>query len=265
MRIALAGKGGAGKTTIAATLARLLARDGRAVVAIDADSNPNLAVALGVSREAASGAAALPATLVSRRLDGPALTQPLEALLDRWSLAAPDDVRVLTMGAPGHAEEGCLCSAHATVSAVLGDLGTRPDTIAIVDLEASPEHLSRGTARHADLLLLVAEPYYRALEAVRRIAALASELPIPRVAVVANKLRSPDDLAAIVEFCQRHDLELVGAVPWSDDVLDADRAGQALIQHAPSSPTVAAVAELAARVTSAVAAYLHRPVAAPRF
>lgn len=248
MRVALAGKGGAGKTTISATLARLLARGGRTVVAVDADSSPNLAVALGVPRAAAGAGAALAPSLVSRRLDGPALTQPLEAVLGRWSLPAPDGVRMLTMGAPGHAEEGCLCSAHATVSAVLSDLGRQPTIDAIVDLEASPEHMSRGTARHADVLLLVGEPYYRALEAVRRLAALAAELPIPRVAVVANKLRSTGDAEAVREFCARHELELIAEIPWGEDVLDADRHGIALIDHSASGPTVTAIAALLARV-----------------
>jgi len=245
VRVALAGKGGAGKTTIAATLARILARDGRQVVAIDADSSPNLAVALGIERARASGLAALPHTLVSRRLGGPALTEPVEDVVDRHAARGPDSVAVLVMGAPGHAEEGCLCAAHATVSALLGDLGDRPEIAVVVDLEASPEHLSRGTARHADVLLLVAEPYYRALEAVRRIAALAAELPIPRVAVVANKVRSADDRAAVAEFCARHGLDLVAVVPWSDAVLDADRAGEPLLDHAPAGPAVAAVADLA--------------------
>ncbi len=248
MRIALAGKGGAGKTTISATLARLLAREGRAVVAIDADSSPNLAVALGVPRAAAGAGAALPPSLVSRRLDGPALSQPLDGVLDRWSLRAPDGVRMLTMGAPAHAEQGCLCSAHATVSAVLADLGQQPGMDAIVDLEASPEHLSRGTARHADVLLLVGEPYYRALEAVRRLAALAAELPIPRVAVVANKVRSDGDAEAVGEFCARHDLEPIGSVPWSEDVLEADRQGLPLLDLAADGAAVEAIVVLLHRL-----------------
>lgn len=254
MRIALAGKGGAGKTTISATLARLLARDTRAVVAIDADSSPNLAVALGVPRAAAGVASALPPSLVSRRLDGPALTQPLDVVLDRWSLTGPDGVRMLTMGAPDHAEEGCLCSAHAAVSAVLGDLGQQPAIDVIVDLEASPEHMSRGTARHADVLLLVGEPYYRALEAVRRLAALAAELPIPRVGVVANKVRSAGDAEAVGEFCARHGLELIGSVPWSEDVLEADRRGVPLLDRAADGAAVRAITDLLQRVRTPIGA-----------
>ncbi len=250
MRVAIAGKGGAGKTTISATLARLLARSAP-VVAIDADSNPNLAAALGAP--SATAEAVLPPSLVSRRLDGPALTQDVAAVLDRHALAAPDGVRVVLMGMPAHADEGCLCSAHATVSALLADLGNRPEVFTIVDMEASPEHLSRGTTRHADMVLLVTEPYYRSLETVRRLAQLAAELPIPRVAVVANKVRNQQDADAVSEFCARHGLELVAQVPRRDAVIDADTAGVALLDsarqgNADAAEVVAAVAALAAQL-----------------
>ncbi|MGH9122594.1 MAG: AAA family ATPase, partial [Acidimicrobiales bacterium] len=144
MRLALAGKGGAGKTTLSATLARLEARRGARVVAIDADSNPNLGVALGLSPEVAAQATSLPFSLVSRRINGPALTAPIPEVLDKYALTCPDGVSLVVMGGPGHAEEGCLCSAHATVAALLVELGETPEATAVIDLEASPEHLSRG-------------------------------------------------------------------------------------------------------------------------
>jgi CO dehydrogenase maturation factor len=248
MRIALAGKGGAGKTTISATLARLLAVDGFDVIAIDADSNPNLAFALGVptGRMGEEGAAphALPSSIVSRRIDGPGLNQGIDAVLAAHGVLAPDGVRLAHMGMPGHADEGCLCAAHATVSSLLADLGDRSGGVTIVDMEASPEHLSRGTARHVDLLLLVAEPYYRALETARRLAVLAAELPIARVAVVANKLRSEDDREAVAAFCERHELELIAEVGWSEQVLHADAARRPLIEADPDGAAVSAVRRL---------------------
>lgn len=241
MRIALAGKGGAGKTTISATLARLIARGGRPVVAIDADSNPNLSLALGVPRDEAANVSGLPSSLVSRRLGGPGLNVPVETALERYATVAPDGVRVALMGMPAHADEGCLCSAHATVSSILDDLGRHGDTVTIVDMEASPEHLSRGTARHVDQLLLITEPYYRSLETARRLAVLAAELPIARVALVANKIRSEGDIEAVGEFCDRHGMEMAGAVPWSDAVTEADGQGIPLIDRAAGSDAVAAI------------------------
>lgn len=244
MRVAIAGKGGVGKTTIAATLTRLLARSGREVVAIDADSSPNLATALGIRPDVADRATALPASLVSRRLAGPRLTQPLAEVLDRFGIRGPDGVKLLVVGAPAHAAEGCLCSKHAAVSAVLADLGERHGHITVTDMEASPEHLARGTAREVDVLLLVAEPYYRSLQAVRLLAGLARELPIPRVAVVANKLRSPADADAVAAFCERHGLEKLADLPWSRPVVDADALGTAAVDQLPDA-FLTAVANLA--------------------
>ncbi len=134
---------------------------------------------------------------------------------------------------------------------MLADVGNQGDFVSVLDLEASPEHLSRGTTRHVDALLLVVEPYYRSYETARRMALLAAELPIPRVGVVANKLRTEDDGDAISEFCERHGLELMATLPWSDRVLDADRAGQALIDYDPEGPVVTAVAELAGDLLTA--------------
>lgn len=244
VKIAVAGKGGAGKTTICATLARLLARAGHDVVAIDGDSNPNLGPALGVAaNEPLPGF--LPPSLVARRFDGPRLTASVDVVLDRHATVAPDGVRLLRMGTPEHADEGCLCSAHATVSALMADLDAADRYLALLDLEASPEHLSRGTARNADVLLLVAEPYFRSLEAVRLQASLAAETAIGRVAAVANKCRTATDDDAIAEFCHRHRIELVGRIPYSETVLDADAAGRPLVDFDFDGPVVAAIAALA--------------------
>ena len=245
MRIAIAGKGGAGKTTISATFARLAASNGIQVVAVDADANPNLAIALGMSLEDAAALKPIPPAMVSRRLDGAGLTELLDEIIERYALRGPDGIRLFGMGAPGHADEGCLCSAHAVVSAVLEDLGNRPDAVVVVDMEASPEHLSRGTVRHADILCLVAEPYYRSLETVRRMAQLASELPIKKIVVIANKVRSSTDHEALEEFCEQHRLELIGAVPWSDHVVAADRARVSVVDASDTDDFVRAVHSVA--------------------
>jgi CO dehydrogenase maturation factor len=249
-RLAVAGKGGAGKTTLSATLARVLAQRGRKVTVVDADSNPNVAVALGCAPDQAAAIRPLPTSLVSRRFNGPGLVDPVSTVVERYGAEAPDSVRVVHMAMPEHADEGCLCSSHATVSGLLADAASEAHAVTLVDLEASPEHLSRGTTRHVDVLLLVVEPYYRSYETARRMAELASELPIRHVGVVANKLRSPSDAEAITEFCERHGLGLDGLVPWSDAVLDADKAGVPLLDHDPDGPVVQAVYQLADRLAS---------------
>jgi CO dehydrogenase maturation factor len=246
LRVAVAGKGGAGKTTLSSTLARLFARQGLDVIVVDGDSNPNVATALGIDRERAEAIQPLPLGLVSRKLNGnAALKEPVMDIVARYGGLAPDGVHVLKMAMPAHADEGCLCSAHATVSGLLNDVAAELDAVTILDLEASPEHLSRGTTRHVDVLFLVIEPYYRSYETARRMAGLAAELPIPRVAVVANKLRAAADLEALSDYCVRHDLNLDGEIPWSDNVLDADRDGVPLFDYDPTGPVVAAVSKVA--------------------
>lgn len=251
LRVAVAGKGGAGKTTLSSNLARLFAREGHDVIVVDGDSNPNVAIALGIDRERAEEIQPLPMGLVSRNLKGnAALKEPVMDVVRRFGGLAPDNVHVLKMAMPAHADEGCLCSAHATVSALLADIEELDNTISILDLEASPEHLSRGTTRHVDALLLVVEPYYRSFETAKRMAALAAELPIPVVGVVANKLRTPDDASAIAEYCTRHGLTLLGELPWSTEVLDADKAEIPVIDFDPSGPVVAAVSKLRERLST---------------
>ena len=247
MRVAVAGKGGAGKTTISATLARLCGRAGYPVIAIDADPNPNLAAALGVPDGAALRA--LPPSVVSRRLVGDALAAPVADVLTRYGTPGPDGTQLVVITAPDHAGEGCLCSSHAAVAALLADLRTVGGQRAVlVDMEASPEHLSRGTAADVDLMLLVTEPYYRSLETTIRLAALAAQTAITEVRVVANKLRSHADADAVREFCQRHGLRLAAEVPWSEAAATADRAARPLIDAAPDDAAVRAIAVLMADV-----------------
>lgn len=247
MRVAVAGKGGAGKTTITATLARLCGRAGYPVIAIDADPNPNLAAALGVPDRAT--APALPPTVVSRRLVGAALTAPVADVLSSYGTAGPDGTQLVVITAPDHAGEGCLCSAHAAVAALLADLRAAGEQRAVlVDMEASPEHLSRGTAGDVDMMLLVTEPYYRSLETTARLAALAAQTAIAEVRVVANKLRSEADAEAVREFCRRHSLRLAAEIPWSEGAATADRAARPLIDTAPDDAAVQAIAMLMADV-----------------
>src|SRR5919199_4932948 len=106
-----------------------------------------------------------------------------------------------------------MCRAHAQVRHVIGALLEQSAAATIVDMEAGLEHLSRGTGRHVDTLLVTLEPYYKSLETARRCAELAREIGIPRVLGVANKTRDDEDRAAIRGFAARHDLPLAADVP----------------------------------------------------
>jgi CO dehydrogenase maturation factor len=145
-----------------------------------------------------------------------------------------------------------MCGAHATVRGFLGEIVARAesDRHIIVDMEAGLEHLSRGTGRHVSRLVAVLEPYYRSMETARNVAALASELGIGDVVVVANKVRDDGDRTAIADFCRAHAMQLVGEVPFDSALATVERAGGAPIDAAPSSPAVVAIRELATRLSS---------------
>jgi CO dehydrogenase maturation factor len=119
------------------------------------------------------------------------------------------------------------------------------NAVSLLDMEASIEHLGRATPQGVDVLLVVVEPYYRALETASRIAPLARQLEIPRIMTIANKVRDAEDSRVIREFCKSHDLDLVIEVPFDESVRQADRRGRSLIDVAPDSSTVKAVRELA--------------------
>lgn len=141
-----------------------------------------------------------------------------------------------------------MCRTHATVRGLLGEIVGGAQDVAVADMEAGLENFSRGTPRHADAILTVLEPYYRSLETGARVADLARELGVKRVQAVANKVRNAQDAAAIESFCKGRGLELLGTVPHDDAILDADRAGKALLDRAPGSAALRAIQGIAGRL-----------------
>jgi len=131
------------------------------------------------------------------------------------------------------------------VRGVLHGLVAETSRVAIVDLEAGLEHLSRGTARHVDTLLVVGEPYFKSLETAHRSFTLARELGIKRTRMVANKVRSPRDEETVREFAARHGLDLAAVVPFDTAVTEADERAAALFEHRPDAPSVTAIRRLA--------------------
>jgi CO dehydrogenase maturation factor len=253
MKIAISGKGGSGKTTLSATLARLLSRQGFSVVAIDGDPNPNLGVALGISALGLAELLPLPRSIIEQRPDAfgvnqPFLTQPLKTITTEYGVLAPDDIKLLLTTRVDHAGKGWLCSAHATVRGMLERLIEQDNQCTILDMEASIEHLTRGTIRHVDQLLVVTEPYYRSLETAGRTVPLAYELGIKQVQIVANKVRSPQDEEAIRRYCDERNFEIIGVLPYDNGVQEADLAGLPILDCQPDSDYVKEVKKLMNRV-----------------
>ncbi len=130
---------------------------------------------------------------------------------------------------------------------LLGELamGNNGEAVTITDMEASIEHMSRGTIRHVDAMLLVTEPYFRSLETVGRMAPLARELGIEQVWAVANKVRGARDEEIIRSYCEEHGVEIGAVVPWAEAIQEADREGLALMDYDPKAPAVFSVERIA--------------------
>ena len=133
-----------------------------------------------------------------------------------------------------------MCGAHAAVRHLIGGILEDEQHVTIIDMEAGVEHLSRGTGRHVDTLLVTLEPYYKALETSRRCAELGRELNIPHVVGIGNKVRDAADADAVQGFAAAHGIQLVATVPFDDAVRLADLAGTPLVD----APANAAVAEI---------------------
>ncbi|MSU91239.1 AAA family ATPase [Rhodobacteraceae bacterium 2CG4] len=254
MKIATVGKGGSGKTTIAGTLARVFAGEDRRILAIDGDPNPNLALVLGMSPEAADRIAYIPPEVMRRgaEVDGVIMMEPAmprDEIMRNYAVNAAQNLDLIVMGKPAHgsAGSGCMCASHRAVRGLIAEL-TSIGEHTITDMEAGLEHLKRGTARHVDMMLVVAEPYYRSLEAAMRTCELAAELGIAHVKVVANKARSDADMAAIRAFCDKHGMQIIGAVPYDEAMVEAERRGLSPLDHAPDSAGIAAIRRIAADI-----------------
>jgi len=232
-KLGVVGKGGVGKTTVSALLARGYADRGRTVVAIDTDSNPNLGLSLGLSLAETEAVPVLPrATVVGS--GGGVAAEDLLATHGRPTPAGPTLLSAIKVAEAG---AGCTCSGHATVRSLLGDALADVD-LALVDMEAGLEHLSRsgGTLAHADLLLVVCEPTRKSVLTAARTAALAAELGIPGVMAVGNKARSPQDAEFFRDALAAEGIPLAGVLPYEEQVAAADRAGT--VGLPPVSPAV---------------------------
>jgi CO dehydrogenase maturation factor len=203
MKVAVAGKGGIGKTTISAALSRVLADRGEEVFAVDADSNNCLGYALGMDPELVE--AVQPVSdmkeLLRERAGADAsgaiysMVPEVADLIERFSLS-DGRLRLLVMGSIVQGGAGCACPENATLKALLRELVDLPAHI-IVDMEAGLEHLGRGTAMAMDTLLIVTDATPPALRTARRIMALARDVGFDDLRYVANRVRSEDEAAAI--------------------------------------------------------------------
>jgi CO dehydrogenase maturation factor len=146
-----------------------------------------------------------------------------------------------------------MCSNHSTVRGILKEVPD-DDRLVIVDTGASPEQFTRGTTDSIDVMLVVAEPYFKSLETARRYHGFADQLGIPRTWVISNKVRGAEDGKAIEEFCSLHGMEILASIPYDPSLAEAERLGAAPLDHDPASPLVGAASRIAQRLLEEEAA-----------
>ena len=228
MKIAVTGKGGVGKTTFAACLARLYADEGRKVLCADVDPDANLGLALGFTEEDLS--AITPITemkeLIKQRTHADEferffkINPKVDDLPDKLAREI-NGVKLLLMGTVKVGGAGCVCPEHVILKRLLSHMIIQRDEVVIMDMEAGLEHLSRGTTDMVDQFIVVVEPGARSIQTYHSVQRLAKDLGVAKVSVVANKVRGEEDEAFIRSMVPEEDL--LGIIHYSNDVSDADR------------------------------------------
>lgn len=230
MKIAISGKGGVGKTTFASLLARTLDKQGKSVLAIDADPDANLAAALGIAEAYKIIPIAEMKELIFERTEAQPgtiggffkLNPRVDDLPDALS-AKLGNIKLMRLGGVKKGGAGCICPESTLLKALVSHIVLCRDEVVIMDMEAGIEHLGRGTARAVDKLIVVVEPGRRSLDTAENIRRLATEIGITNVVIVGNKIRSPKDEAFLASNLA--DFEFIGFIPYQDTLIEADLDG----------------------------------------
>jgi len=227
MKIAISGKGGVGKTTLAALLIKYYRDQGKKVLAVDADPDANLALALGVSDPENITPLCMMKELVAERTESTPgkmggffkLNPKVDDIPENFSRQV-DGVKLIVMGGVKKGGSGCICPESVLLRTLVTHLVLLRDEVVVMDMEAGIEHLGRATAKGVDKLIVVVEPGRRSLETAQQVRRLATDLGLEKVAVVANKVRQPQDLKFIKEHLQG--LPLLGYIPFDEKIIEAD-------------------------------------------
>lgn len=196
MKIAVSGKGGVGKTSVAAGLVLFFSKQGKKVIAIDADPDANLAATLGFAgSERPTPISELKKLILDRTGEVGSffkLNPKVDDIPDKFS-ARRGNVALIEMGTVKKGGAGCVCPESAFLKALLSHIFLNRDEVVIVDMEAGVEHLGRGTSQSVDKFIIVVEPNNTSLDTAKRIKELAGNLGIKEISVIGNKIRSKED------------------------------------------------------------------------
>nr|HID60144.1 carbon monoxide dehydrogenase [Desulfobacterales bacterium] len=230
MKLAISGKGGAGKTTVAALMVRTLSDQGKRVLAIDADPDSNLASALGISDPDQIVPISDMKDLIEERtgarpgsIGGFFRLNPKVSDLPEKLSVKIDNIKFMRLGGVKKGGGGCICPESTLLKVLVSHIILARDEVVVIDMEAGIEHLGRGTAQGVDSLIVVVEPGRRSIETARHIRKLAGEIGLNRVLLIGNKIRSQSDREFLESKAKG--FKFLGFLPYEEGIIDADLRG----------------------------------------
>jgi CO dehydrogenase maturation factor len=258
MKVAVAGKGGVGKTLIAGGLARGFVERGLKTIAIDADSSPNLGLTLGLSAEETrkilpiSDNKQLVEAKTSTGYSGVYnLNFTVDDVVKQYSVPTPLGANLIVMGTVRSMGAGCMCAPTAVIRALLRYLVVETNEAVVLDLEAGVEHIGRGTARQVDYLLIIADSNLKSLEIAKHIHDLASEAGMKQLYLIGNRVMNDNQKEAIETFAKQNGIEVLALIPWDQKVIESDMLGVTPLKdkEIPAVKTIDNICELLLKKT----------------
>jgi CO dehydrogenase maturation factor len=252
VKLAISGKGGVGKTTLAAFVINEISRRGMNVLAIDADPDANLALALGMPDYSSVVPIADMKELIEERTGVKMrsirsmgtffkMNPNVSDLPEKLSLTN-GNIKLMVMGGVKKGGGGCVCPENVMLRSLVSYLVLKRDEAVVMDMEAGIEHLGRGTAGAVNLLIVVVEPGQRSVETALQINKLAQDIGLKKIAVVGNKIRNKSDKDYLRKSLP--DFSFLGFIPYHRDFIDADINGRQPFESVENKNVVSEVARI---------------------
>jgi len=242
MKLAITGKGGVGKTTLASLLTWIYSTEGKQVIAIDANPDANLAIALGIDAEEASRITPIAELqeLIQERTGAKQgsfgtffkLNPKVDDIPERFSVQK-DGIKLLVMGTVKKGGSGCLCPEGALLKSLVSHLVLSRSEVVIMDMDAGVENLGRGTAKGVDAFVIVVEPGQRSFQTARAIRDLAKDLGVKKCYIVGSKTHDDKERQFIINNLS--DFEVLGFINYHSEVAEADLLGKSVFETAPAA------------------------------